>query len=78
MKLGVAANQEEVLHRNELFAYILWQLWKNRNIWHFQSVKYSPHEVVQNAWSEWLEYKEVQGQQKPQRANNSDPERLVA
>lgn len=46
--------------RQELTAYILWHIWKDRNAWLFNVEKNSELEVVQRAWYEWLEFKEIQ------------------
>lgn len=57
--------------RQELTAYILWHIWKDRNAWLFNAEKNSGLEVVQRAWYEWLEFREIQARgQKRQRKEN--------
>lgn len=77
-KLEGAGTQEVIKDRKELSGYILWQIWKNRNAWHFQSARHSPYEVVQIAWTEWLEYKELHSQQQIPKAHNNTTERKMA
>lgn len=61
-KLGNAINRKDMSDRIELSAYIMWQIWKNRNNWIFNSEKLIEIEVVNKAWAEWLEYKDAQPQ----------------
>lgn len=67
----MASTKEEMESRKELTAYFLWQMWKNRNNWHFQSVKHEPMEIVQHARAEWLEFKECEFIAKPQQTNRT-------
>lgn len=60
--IEAAATREEMEDRKELTAYILWHIWKNHNSWIFNLEKWSELEVVQHAWSAWMEYKNAQKQ----------------
>ncbi|CAI9095797.1 OLC1v1031812C1 [Oldenlandia corymbosa var. corymbosa] len=55
---------EEVQARVELSVYILWQIWKARNVWLYEGKKLEPMEVVQRAMKEWGEFKQVQDHKK--------------
>ncbi|KAK6139290.1 hypothetical protein DH2020_026968 [Rehmannia glutinosa] len=45
--------------RISLSVYILWWLWKTRNLWRFQNVLMPEKEIVEFATKEWLEYNSV-------------------
>ena len=45
----------------ELTAYILWNIWKDRNRWVFKAERGSEIDVVNLAWGEWLEYNAENG-----------------
>ncbi|GER30089.1 ribonuclease H-like superfamily protein [Striga asiatica] len=40
-------------------SYILWWLWKSRNIWIFNSTWKSEIDIAQGAWKEWTEFEEA-------------------
>lgn len=46
----------------EFTVYLLWHIWKSRNLWHFQSQKLEAYEVVQKALQEWNEYDDLLNQ----------------
>lgn len=51
-------NKMELQVRQELTAYILWYIWKAKNAQ--KAGKCIEREVVEQAWEEWMEFKEVQ------------------
>ncbi|CAA0839897.1 Unknown protein [Striga hermonthica] len=40
-------------------SYILWWLWKSRNIWIFNKIWKSEVDIARGAWAEWVEFEEV-------------------
>ncbi|XP_059649901.1 uncharacterized protein LOC132295611 [Cornus florida] len=39
-----------------LVSFIMWQLWKGRNDWHFNSKKWSPHDIIDRALFNFHEF----------------------
>lgn len=59
---GIQKSKEkaELLDRLGLTAYLLWHLWKAQNSWIFNVEFSDERDIVQRAWSEWIEYKAAQ------------------
>lgn len=51
--VGDAGNMKE---RIELTSYILWQLWKTCNDWHFNKLERDAREIIHRAVSEWNKF----------------------
>ncbi|KAK6139398.1 hypothetical protein DH2020_026857 [Rehmannia glutinosa] len=48
--------QEDAVERIQLTTYLLWWLWKARNLWLFQKVRMTEKEIVHCAVKEWREF----------------------
>lgn len=59
-EIGKNGDMEE---RQELTAYLMWQTWKGRNSWLYNSERWLENEIIQKVWNEWLEFKNEQAKQ---------------
>lgn len=53
-KQGEAGNNRDLDEKQELTAFLIWQMWKARNNWSFKAEQWSELEIVQKALGEWL------------------------
>lgn len=47
----------ELEERQEFTAYLMWQTWKARNRWLYNSEKWAEVKIIQKAWNEWMVFK---------------------
>lgn len=57
--LAKAGKNRMMLERMEITDYICWNMWKARNAWLFNGVKWEPWEIVNKALQEWKEFGEA-------------------
>ncbi|XP_071924159.1 uncharacterized protein [Coffea arabica] len=51
-----AIQRDQGLDHISLTAYILWQIWKNRNEKEFNNKTHDPAQVINKAWNAWMEF----------------------
>lgn len=59
-KQGEIGRNGAMDERHELTAYIMWQTWKARNCWLYNSECWTELDIIQKAWDEWTEFKAQQ------------------
>lgn len=77
-KLENAKKNQTMADRKELSAYIIWQIWKQRNRWLFHTEKWTKQEVVQKACKEWMEFSSVNPQKQKLATSHIRVERRMA
>lgn len=59
MDQGKAGNEKGLLERQELTAFIQWQMWKAINALYFYRENWAEEEIIKRACPEWQEWKSM-------------------
>lgn len=63
------ARDKVVQDRLELIVYVIWMLWKTRNLWMFNYQMRTERDTIEQAVVEWIEFKELEKGAKHAHAN---------